>query len=296
MTFATKDAWVSWIPMGSNQFHPFIRTQFLQYPILNLGNGDVQVPHPDLLLRHTLEGVHRLARDVSGFDNEFGDAFQTYVGKLARWLEPDLILNDRQLEQESSERSCDYLLQLGDEIVLVECKATVLAARLLFDRTLLNDTSTGMVAKGLSQVYSTARDIRDGRFQSLGVRAELPARAIVVTFGDLPFPNGDWYFSNYLAARAEKMLSRKIFPAKNIVGQPIILSIEAFEKWASALNHLSLSPSQLSDKKNECSYMEVGDWDTYLSGVLRESNVRLPSFVHQNVDDFIGRLSGELTS
>jgi len=119
-------------------YHFLIRSVFLEYPIIDFGNDMMLAPHPNLLFRHSGEGLYRLISKCDHFDLEFGRSFQDYTGKILKcYKNTKILLNDKQIEEYASGKCCDYLLESTDLILLIECKAITFTANMFTDNVLL---------------------------------------------------------------------------------------------------------------------------------------------------------------
>jgi hypothetical protein len=267
------------------QFHSLIRSVFLEYPLLDFGQQRLLAPHPQLLLRHSGEGLYRLAASSPAFGKEFGKSFQRYVGMvLGHHCGQQALYSDQRLQEICRGRHCDFLLALADEIWLVECKATTLTAQILMENAVLNNGSTEKVADGMVQLYCTASDIHNGVFKELALGEGKPLWGIVVTFGELPLANSDWYY-NLFVRRAGNDLAPPIYPSNALPQNPIVLSVHVLEQLVAYINAAGTSLRDLYNDKRQQRYVDVGDWDTYLRKKARELNTKvkpLPFVVKQS--------------
>ena len=230
-------------------------------------------PHPSLVLRNSGHDLYRLLRILPHFDSEFGNSFERYVGTVVRSIKGTLrCLDKRVLENLSPGKSCDFLLELPDSVLLLEAKAATFTANLLTENAIRGDNSTAKVAKAIEQLYTTAHEIREGTLQTLGIATTKPIVGIVVTYGDLPLANSRWYFDSFFLKRAETKLKPPIYPGNAMARLPIIMPIHVLELLAATITHLDASPIVLFDEKESRPFLEVGDWNTFLAAKLRESN------------------------
>ncbi len=277
----------------SPKFHSLIRSVFLQYPIVKFDNGKMTSPQSDLLLLHSGRGLYRLARDIDGFDRAFSDGFEQYIAALLSQIEDRChLLSGKDLQVHSRDKSCDFLLEMRDVILLVECKACMLTANLLTDKAIENDNSTGKVAKGLEQLSATARDIADGAYAQFGIDTTKEVLGIVVTFGDIPMANSDWYFLTFFCQRVGAGTTDSLWPSGRMTKRPIVLSVDLLEDLVRVLNTRRTSMLDLCRGKQEQPYFIVGDWDGYLRKVLAEFGPEIAgiALVKNNVNRLLGSL------
>ena len=128
----------------------------------------------------------------------------------------------------------------------------------------MKNNSTGKVAKGLNQLYASAKDLEDGLFDKFEVDKNKPTIGIVVTFGEIPSANSDWYFEEFFIKRADDKLTRAIYPSKQMIRRPIVLDISALEKLVVFLNTQPKGLPDLYDERKSQGYAATGDWGIWL--------------------------------
>jgi hypothetical protein len=206
------------------------------------------------------------------FDSEFGDSFEKYAGQVLRSMSGHLrCLDKRQLEKLSPGKSCDFVVELPDAVLLAEAKAVTFTANLLTENAIMRDNSTAKVAKAIEQIYTTAHELRQGALGMLAVPNTKPILGIVVTYGDFPLANSVWYFNTFFLKRAESKLKPPIYPSTSMERLPIIMPIHVLELFVAAVNHLGVTVTGLCGEKESQSYLKVGDWNAFLAAKLRES-------------------------
>ena len=181
------------------------------------------------------------------------------------------IFDSRTLERCSPGRSCDFLVDLSDEVLLVECKATWPTARDLTENSLDKDTSNRKVADGIVQIYSTAYDIDSGTFDAAGLSRNKAAFGIVVTLGDLVYANSQWFFEKFVHAKAQPKLAEPIYPSAKLPNPPIALSIGT--RAARRRVQFAADYADALFEKEQTAYFLEGDWDQFLNRRLRESAI-----------------------
>lgn len=260
------------------QFHSQIRSVFLERPLIGLGNDEYIAPHSPLILRHSGQGLYKAIKCFPDFGEEFGATVCRYVMKLLGCLTASSrMLTNSELERYSPGKSCDFLVELEDIVLLVESKATSFVAKRLVDSAILNDGSTSKIAKGIEQLYTTAFDIRSGVFGALGVDRHKNVLGVVSTFGEIPFVNSDWYRENFIVKRAESKLADPIFPSETMVRWPIVMSLDTLQSLVITLNSFDAGLSELVDEKDGKLYIQVGDWDSFLANKMSEDPSALKS-------------------
>lgn len=263
--------------------HSSIRSALLDTPLINIGPARFGHEHMvlllrDLLFRHGNDGLYRLMKGLDHFDSEIGDGFEAYVGRVLSCFEGRLSLyNEKELKKFASGKSCDFLLELPNEIVLVETKAVSFTKHNLTEASIKEETSTRKVAKGVTQLYATAHDLSAGRFDHLKVDKSKPLLGITVTLGDIPMVNLDWYFDTFIKSLASPKLEPPLYPSQNLTRRPISMTIRTLEQLVMACNALRTSPVSLHEQKVAMHEARVGDWNTYLSQIVSENQSLIQS-------------------
>jgi hypothetical protein len=271
------------------QFHGLIRSAFLAKPLMCFEGDSYLAPHPPLLLRHSGHGLYAAIKQLPSFGDEFGRSVQRYVGKLLASAQTNqLAFGNTEMEALSPGKSCDFLVEFSDTILLVESKATSFVAERLVENAILNDGSTAKIASGIEQLYTTAADLQSGCFDSLGVNRTKPVVGIVATFGDIPFVNSIWYRDNIIRKRAESKLAAPIYPTTGMPEWPLIMSLGTLELFIMNLNSFDTSISALVNEKKSEPYIRTGDWDQFLKRKLNadEGRVKQLAFVKERCQAF----------
>jgi hypothetical protein len=187
-------------------------------------------------------------------------------------------------------KSCDFLLETKDTIILVECKACSFTANRLTLNAIEKTNSTGQVAKGLIQLYTTAKDLENGKYEKYSINHNKETIGIVVTFGEIPSANSDWYFEEFFLKKADTKLNENIYPSKQMSRRPLVLDISGFEKLINTLNSDGKTLQELYDNKEEHGYHKTGDWGVWLDLQRQEKTDKLPSFLEDAKKEFLDEL------
>lgn len=257
------------------QFHLFIKSVFLERPLINFGDDLLFAPFPELLMKHANEGIYPLVKSLPKFDQEFGKSVQNYTKRILSELQNILkIYSDNEIKSLLKGEHCDFVCELPDEVLLVESKAVTYTPRLLLEEVIKNDNSTNKVVKGLKQLYETAGQIKNGALSELGISNTKPVIALIVTYGDIPFPNSDWYYNTFFIPVAQKLFPSGIPEVMQF--RPAIMSLGCFELFIRyALTGKSILT--IFKEKNEQRYEIVGDWEVYLKAKLSELGNNAPA-------------------
>ena len=271
-------------------YHCLIRSAFLQTPLMRLDDARIIAPHPHLIFRHAQDGLYRLAQPLPSFDSEFSKSFERYIRTvLSSCQRVDKFFGEKDLKRVCRTKNCDFLLEMSDAIILVECKACAYTVRLFTDTAILSHNSTKKVAEGLTQLYHVAKDVEDGTLQELGIDCHKPIMGIVVTFGDIPSANSDWYFQRFFLQRASTKLDSSIYPSSCMKRRPIVISADVLQQLVEVLNSLQISPLALYDEKESENYLIAGDWGPFLGrkiASLDRDKSGLP-FVTDHINQFL---------
>jgi len=263
--------------------HSCIRSALLETPLIALGPDRIGREHMILLLRDLLfrlgnDGLYRLMKGLDQFDSEIGDGFEAYIGRVLQCFEGRIsLLGEAELRKATSGKSCDFLLELPDAVALVETKAVSFVKTSLTDKSILEETSTRQIAKAVQQLYATAYDLKTGRLDHLMLDKSKPLLGIVVTLGEIPLVNLDWYFDTFVMALASPKLEPPVFPSENLTRRPISMSARTFEQLVMACNALKTSPVGLFEQKQTMHPALVGDWNTYLNQIVRNNQNEIRS-------------------
>lgn len=265
-------------------FHFLIQPVLMHKPIIDFENGKMIAPAPDLILLYSGQGMLDLLSRIKGYDIYLSKSFEAYIMQLLSCLKrKNKILSNNQLERMTDGKSCDFLIETDSEILLVECKATTFTARMFTDNAILKNNSTGKIAEGLVQIYTSAYDLDKGVFDSLSIDKKKKVVGIVVTLGEIPLANLDWYINSFIMVRAEteKKLTSPIYPSRLMQDRPITMSVDTFENLIVIMNNTGLSMIDLYTQKEKEGVARAGDWNTFLRQNLKSSYEELP-FVQKN--------------
>jgi len=194
------------------------------------------------------------------------------------------------MENTATGKSCDFLVEMKDTIILIECKACSFTANRLTNNAIENNNSTGQVAKGLIQLYASAKDLENGRLKKFGIYRNKTTMGIVVTFGEIPLANSEWYFEEFFLKRADKKLNEVIYPSKQMTRRPIVIDVSGLERLVATLNSDKRTLQALYDKKQAEGYHKTGDWGIWLASQQASECLELPSFLQDAKTEFLNEL------
>lgn len=273
------------------EFHSLIRSCFFKTPIVEFSDDSIVVPHTHLLFLHAGKGLYRWAQELDVFAKEFSDSFEGYVRKVLNSLKGVInIIDNKLMEKTATGKSCDFLVETDRTIILVECKACSFTANRLTNAVIEKDNSTAKVAKGLVQLYASAKDLENGKFSKFNIDHNKATLGIVVTFGEIPSANSKWYFEEFFLKRADKKLNESIYPTKQMARQPIVIDISGFEKLIVALNSDKRTLQELYDKRQADGYHATGEWGSWLASQCSSEDSGLLQFLEEAKTVFLNDL------
>lgn len=245
----------------------FIPSVFIEKPLIKKSESTYILPHPYLPIIHATDGLYRACYQVAPdiFLPEFSKSFETYVGKILAEI-PGIIniFSEKEIQKVSDGRSCDYLLEFQDCILLVECKGVRYNSLRFTANAIENDNSTGKIADAYSQIIETANRVIRRDLDTLLFDSMKPLCGLCVVFGEIYFLNAPPFFSNYV----QKRIKLPEYDFSNwpspLTLAPQAVSIDTFEKMVMILRSDHITIKDLILKKNTLSYNKVGDWDSYL--------------------------------
>jgi hypothetical protein len=191
----------------------------------------VLCPIPRYLLRRASAGIFYDLVNLAGFDNPFGDSFQTYVGEVIRATCPaprfTALAEESYYLGKSKMHGVDWVLSDSTGHLFIECKTKrlTLNARTLSDSVAL-DRDLDVMAKAIVQHYRNIGDALERKTR--WVPNGLPIYPLVLTLED-------WFiFSPRVAEKLRdnvcRLLAEAGIPEKVLVEMPYtIASAHEFE-------------------------------------------------------------------
>ncbi len=256
--------------------HACIRSSFLERPLIKIGrieefHEQMVLPPSDLLFRQMVEGPYRLMKDLDNFGNEVGSAFERYVESIFdSYKNNKSIYNDKKIERQSIGESCDFIIELEEEILLIEVKSVSFTGRLITENSIRKDASTTKIMKAVGQIFATANDLASGRLSHLGIDKSKKNLGIVVTLGEIPLVNMDWYFNTFIIGQLGER-GRLIDDGDLNNSRPFVISARTLEQMIMICNALGVSPLHLYNQKKITDPIMTGDWDTYINNMIKDN-------------------------
>lgn len=268
----------------SLKFEIYFPSIFYSKPLLRFDNAYLLVVK-SWIIEKAANGIYDLLSKDLEFRHEFGLNFQNYVSKLLkRTINKSWIYDENELKKYTKGlKTCDFLINFKDYILLVECKGIQYRHILLTERAIETDTSTKEIAKGLDQLISTAKIIKSGLLNSLlGEDAKnKKILSILITFKEtLPFTNGRTFWElleGLLGSDSIKYL-RSYFYIK-----PQIIPINVFEVMLLYSKRTGKKFTQIFEEK--LGSHKSSDWSQYFNNILKET--QSPKFLKIEGEKFI---------
>ena len=266
------------------QFHSFIRSAFLERPVLDFGQGRWLIPDPPLMIHHMGIGLYRMLlevwRDEEPLRSEFTDSFERYVERVLDSCNDKIGLHCAKIiNRLANGKSCDFILETDATIVLLECKAVAFQKNLLLPKAMQEDSSTARLVTAGRQLGQTYKDLQDGLFNKLITDRSKPVVAIVATYGEIPYVNSEWYFEKIISARAEHDNHPLESSTFGLPTRPVVMSLRILEMFIIAVNSLALSPHELIREKEAHNQLSMGEWGNFLKRKLGQERPRWLPFV-----------------
>ena len=260
-------------------FHFLIKSIFLDRPIIDLEDGHMIAPKPELMFLNSQEKLFELVSSIKGFHKPMSGSFETYTKDLLNGLSSKVgVYTEKILKRLSGgSKSCDFIVETHSEIIFIECKATTYSAKLFTDNAILRNNSTSKIAKGIVQLYTSALNLSEGMFDSLNIDIGKPKIGIVVTLGEIPLVNTNWYFDNFIM----ESVKEKVDSLEVMFYRPIAISIDGLESLITILSNSEANIQDLFDQKEKDGGEAVGDWGAFLQNNIRKE-YDLPPVIVEN--------------
>ncbi len=276
------------------EFYFLIPTCFLERPILQLSNNRLISPIPELIFRHVGYGLYGLFERLDKDGYYIGKSLQAYTHSVLQDLKiKKVLIDNNSLEKiAKGEKTCDYILSTKHENILIECKATIFKPNVLTQNAIAKHTSTTNICRGMDQIHKTLHQIDEGKFDSLSLDKKKPFIGIILTLGEIPEANSDWYSEEIIP---NNMMGKKLAnyddASKLIVRKPLILSVNALENLITYMNNSNESLVSIYDQKEKKGYSATGDWEIFLSHKLSDLESLVPlTFITSVMKEFDKRL------
>ena len=270
----------------SREFHFLIRSYFIERPILNLNETKMIAPIPGLIIRNMGKGLINMFEQIDKNGYHLGQSFERYTESVLRCLRNSLkIFTENELKKQlEGEKHCDFLIVTPTENILLECKAIDFRVRTLTENAISNSSASTRIIDAIEQLAITSNNIQTDKLTLEGLDKTKPTIGVVVTLGEIPGLNTDWFFEKALPLNEMKNIDTEHFQSFLQNNRPVILSIDSLEELVVYLDSSSDSFFDLYTFKMQKEYYMTGDWDAFLNNKLKEiDKVEKLDFVNECV-------------
>jgi len=164
-----------------NDLRPFDFLPLYERPLVHVGNRSF-CPVAPFLMEKLTRGLHYLfldqdvfsRRERRGYLDFMGAVFEKYVTDLLARMYPPIsgrLVLEEELRKQTEASVCDALVLYGRDVVLFECKASLLPAssRMDLDPKRLYARAEEIYLRGVQQLGSTIAELREGRIAIPGI-------------------------------------------------------------------------------------------------------------------------------
>lgn len=260
-------------------------------PTYDLEIGRFVVINPGLLFETCTKRLLEICggSDVS-FGECFGAVFEKYVGSIIRHAKGiRTVFGSNDLERRIKGKSCDFLINLGDAVLLLECKAVSYTATLPTENALKGNNSTKKLNRAFQQILNSARSIRDGEFAADGIPRDVAIFAAAISWGEIYMANSGWRHEEIVRPFLEEIGLDGEIEQLSFAMKPQVVSIDSLE-WIVATSQAKDIPiSAILRRKNTGNYSTDGDWPAFLHKEYGLANWSFPE--HDTAwDDFFAHM------
>ena len=274
------------------QFHAFIRSAFLERPGMDFGQGRWIVPDPVLTMNHMGAGLYRMLTEVWKTDHdlrsEFAASFEKYAALILDVCGRKLALHsENAIQKLANGKSCDFILETEDAVVLVECKGVAFQKDLLLAEVMQDDSSTARLIDAGEQLNQTYLDLQAGCFDTLIQNRSKPVVSLVVTYGTIPYVNSSWYLEKVIRPRAQRENRPLVSPTFGLPTRPVVMSVPVLEMFITTINTLGKSPDELVNEQEAHNELSMGEYENFLKRKLLEVKPDWFAFVEPAHERFV---------
>lgn len=226
--------------------HPLIKTKIQ-------GQDVLACPLPTLLYWRYTSGLYYELYNESGFDNAFGNSFQSYVGEVLKKANPNQKVIPSVKFDKTSKETIDWILSEDEAALFIECKTKRLPVPVKME--LKNpapiDGQLDTISNIILQVYKTLKDYKENKYPNFPYQKDRVIFPLILTLED-------WYwFPDTMEAKLNAMLEGKFktynIPIEWLDEMPYSLcSINELENMAQIINKVGIKNfmgKKLTDKE-----------------------------------------------
>jgi hypothetical protein len=244
------------------------RCGFIRRPLVCCPNGSVLIPKPSLLINNLIPGAVRLLQQYSPHDEVsrlLGSSLERAVGRLLELLpDPVQVLPERAYGKCIDGPRCDFVCELPDSILLVECKRTEYRRRITLPSTLRSDTSSGELGSAEAQIQNTSYAVRTGTLKLSESADGKPHLGLIVVLTPIELVNSPWYREFAVTPHAERAASKSPYGEHDPYATVEVFTFEALELLIALSRSCGMAVCEIIDEKLRRGYNATGEWDHYL--------------------------------
>jgi len=255
-----------------NEKFAYTYSSLKAYPIIKLSDYAI-CPSPNLLMWRITNGIYYDICNEKDFGNEFGKAFQKYVGDVAKTGGDKInVYEEREYYDKkikTLKNTVDWIIEDKTAALFIECKTkrlTILAKSELKSQADLS-RCLNTLSDAVIQVYKTAIDYSENRYPQFGFKQERKIYPLIVTLED-------WYiFGDQLRSALNDMVLEKL-QLQNISLSLLsempysVCSVQEFEAITQIISRLGID--NFMSKKLSNKEWRVWDFNEYCKSAFPE--------------------------
>ncbi|SRR6266403_1620884 len=269
-----------------NEKYFYAYNSFKKFPLIQMSyeNRDsIVCPIPTYLYRRLTEGLYYEVVNKDGFDEAYGEAFQSFVGEMLRLGNSSAKILPEAIYGKSKERTTDWMLVDSSAILFIECKGkriTLGAKTSLLDNEELKK-QLDIMASFVVQIYKTMLDYQKGLYPNLKYDENKKVYPLVVTLEEWYLFGGKLF--GYLNESVRTKLSNEKIDADILNTNPYtICSIDGLNSLVQVSQTIGINV--ILHKK----YIdpETRDWaiETFINNNYPEEVLKMKSLFKNEFD------------
>lgn len=139
----------------------FAPSPLARYPLIDLGNGTLVAPQHFYILHTMTIGnlFYRGTKTWDGFPEELGKRVEAYTGLQLKSAGFDKVLPEIDYGYKSPMLSIDWFAQIGDTVILVECKSAKIPAEAIAGSARIEKVLENSIGKARKQIKTSSQHI-----------------------------------------------------------------------------------------------------------------------------------------
>lgn len=199
-----------------NEKYVYAFNSLKSFPLIRMeyeGRDSVVCPIPPLLFRRITEGLYYEICKEPGFDNAFGNAFQTFIGELIKSGNKKAQVIPEETYGKPEKRTVDWIVADSSALLFIECKGKRLTLEAKINLTDLTELTKqlDLMADFIVQIYKTIIDYQDNKYPHLKYVKSKPVYPVLATLEE-------WFL---FGDRVLDILNKKIIEKLNKLRIPL---------------------------------------------------------------------------